>query len=185
LNDNGSKPFQGCLNPEQAYPAGKTPDRLRSQLPQSEAIAAVGRTPVGQTQTGVPTSQSGERPRPKTVHSQDLTEDQRALLKDFEKNGIHLTPEQILKIAGGEIKHHPVPPSFDEEIAAIHIDLEKRDGSRLPAIEARRIEVGLARKNKPNLDFATIWSQKDMSASLSLAKGYISLAGHGDRRPNI
>ena len=115
----------------------------------------------------------------KRVEWSDLTEDQRAFLNDFRKNGINLTPEQILKIASGEIEYHHPPKSLDDEIAAIHVDIEKGDGSRVPVLEGRRIEVGLGRKNKPNLDFVTIWKQKDMSAAVSLRKGYVSLAAHG------
>ena len=115
----------------------------------------------------------------KEIQWSDLTEDQRAFLNDFRKNGINLTPEQILKIASGEIEYHHPPKSLDEEIAAIHVDIEKGDGSRVPVLEGRRIEVGLGRKNKPNLDFVTVWKQKDMSAAVSLRKGYVSLAAHG------
>lgn len=115
----------------------------------------------------------------KRIEWSDLTKDQQALLKDFLKNGIHLTPEQILKIASGEIEYHPPPKSLDGEIVAVHIGLERDDGHTYPAIEARRVEVGLGHKNKANPDFATFWSQKDMSAALSLPKGYISLTAHG------
>ena len=120
-----------------------------------------------------------ESPHTKEVQWSDLTEDQRAFLNDFRKNGINLTPEQILKIASGEIEYHHPPKSLDEEIAAIHVDIERPDGVRVPVLEGRRIEVGLGRKNKANPDFAPIWSQKDMSAAVSLRKGYISLSAHG------
>ena len=122
---------------------------------------------------------SSEAQHIKRVEWSDLTEDQRALLNDFRKNGINLTPEQILKIASGEIEYHRPPKSLDEEIAAIHVDIEKGDGSRVPVLEGRRIEVGLGHKNKPNPDFVPIWQKKDMSVSVSLPKGYISLAAHG------
>lgn len=115
----------------------------------------------------------------KRIEWRDLTSDQRALLKDFLRNGIHLTPEQILKISSGDIEYHPPPPSVDDDIAAIHVDIETGDGRRRPVLEGRRIEVGLGRKTKANPHFAYFWQKKDMSASVNLMKGYISLSAHG------
>jgi hypothetical protein len=130
---------------------------------------------------------SGERPTPKRIEWSDLTQDQRALLVDFEKNGIHLTPEQVLKIASGAIEYHRPPRSFNEEFIGIHVGLEKPDGTIFKAIEARAVQAGFARKHEANPDFASIWQKKDtrkdadssMSASVNLRKGYISLAAHG------
>jgi hypothetical protein len=101
------------------------------------------------------------------------------MLKDFLKEGIHLTPEQVLKIASGEIEYHRPPRSLDEEFAAIEVKLVRPDGSEFTALEGRALQIGLGKKTKANPDFVTFWKNGKMSAALNLRKGFIRFAYHG------
>jgi len=195
LKDNASEPFSGCLNPEQAYSAGKT----SGSLTYPEIIAAVGRTPVGQTQTGVPTNQSssdrqtanttapprvkgpssGERPTPKRMEWSDLTPQQLALRNQMLREGIHPTPEMILKLTGGKIERHPVPSSLDGDFAGFEFVLKSPDGREYTAIEGNLVEIGLGRWKKENPHFLKLWRNKPFSLELNIPSGLLGIAVHG------
>lgn len=112
--------------------------------------------------------------QPHSYRWKDLTRYQKALLRDFRKDGILLTPEQIVKMSS-QIHHRPTA----QPLQALHIYGETKGGKIEPLMEARRAEIDAYKRKEKNLDFATFWTQKNMSAALNLKRGFISLSAHG------
>lgn len=137
--------------------------------------------------TETPTSGGSESPphppevqKSKRVEWSDLNKYQRALLMDFRKDGIYLTPEQVLKISSGQIHYRPRA----RPLVALHILGEDADGHIDTLAEARRVEIDAFNARKPpNPDFMRLWQngtkEKSMSLSLNTRHGTLGLAGHG------
>lgn len=104
----------------------------------------------------------------------DLTRYQKALLREYRKDGILLSPDQAVKMTGQQY-YRPRAKS----ITALHILAEDEHGHVEPFLESRRTEIDLYHRRTANPDFITFWKQRNMSAAINLQKGYISLAAHG------
>lgn len=108
------------------------------------------------------------------VRWQDLTRAQRGWLREMRKSGFLFTPEQAVKMTG-QIYFRPRAKPAN----ALHVVVEDEHGRLTTLAEARNAVVDVGGRKKANEDFATVWEQKNMSASINTKIGFVSLSAHG------
>lgn len=110
----------------------------------------------------------------KLVTWDSLTKAERRLIRVFRRNGILITPEQVVKM-------HPSMHFWPtaKQLRGFLISVMDENGHFRPFMEGRNAEIDMAGKHERNVNFKELLKAKNLSLSLNIPRGFLSFSMHG------